>query len=39
LGDSSAALSLICTINAISREQLGAFYRDLSGHPMVVMVL
>jgi putative lipoic acid-binding regulatory protein len=32
-------LSLTCTINAVSREQLDALYRDLSSHPMVVMVL
>ncbi len=32
-------LSLTCTIRATSREQLDALYRDLSGHPMVVMVL
>ena len=32
-------LSLTCTINATSREQLDDLYRDLSSHPMVVMVL
>ena len=32
-------LSLTCTINATSREQLDSLYRDLSSHPMVVMVL
>ncbi|MBL0142306.1 MAG: DUF493 domain-containing protein [Betaproteobacteria bacterium] len=32
-------LSLTVTINARSREQLDALYRDLSGHPMVRMVL
>jgi uncharacterized protein len=32
-------LSLTCTINAISREQLDDLYRDLTSHPMVVMVL
>jgi uncharacterized protein len=32
-------LSLTVTINARSREQLDALYTDLSGHPMVVMVL
>ena len=32
-------LSLTCTINATSREQLDNLYRDLSSHPMVVMVL
>jgi putative lipoic acid-binding regulatory protein len=32
-------LSLTVTITARSREQLDALYRDLSGHPMVKMVL
>ena len=32
-------LSLTCTINATSREQLDSLYRDLTSHPMVVMVL
>jgi uncharacterized protein len=32
-------LSLTCTINAVSREQLDNLYRDLSSHPMVAMVL
>lgn len=32
-------LSLTCTINAVSREQLDSLYRDLSSHPMVAMVL
>jgi putative lipoic acid-binding regulatory protein len=32
-------LSLTCTINAVSREQLDALYRDLTSHPMVTMVL
>ena len=32
-------LSLTVTINARSREQLDSLYRDLSGHPMVTMVL
>jgi putative lipoic acid-binding regulatory protein len=32
-------LSVTVTINARSREQLDALYRDLSGHPMVMMVL
>jgi putative lipoic acid-binding regulatory protein len=32
-------LSLTVTINARSREQLDALYKDLSGHPMVMMVL
>jgi putative lipoic acid-binding regulatory protein len=26
-------------VNATSREQLDALYRELSGHPMVTMVL
>lgn len=32
-------LSLTCTVNATSREQLDALYRELSSHPMVTMVL
>jgi putative lipoic acid-binding regulatory protein len=32
-------LSLTCTINATSREQLDALYRELCDHPQVVMVL
>lgn len=32
-------LSLTVTINATSREQLDALYRELSSHPMAVMVL
>jgi putative lipoic acid-binding regulatory protein len=32
-------LSLTCTINATSREQLDDLYRELSAHPSVVMVL
>lgn len=32
-------LSLTCTINATSREQLDDLYRDLSSHPMVALVL
>ena len=32
-------LSLTCTINATSREQLDDLYRELSSHPMVAMVL
>ncbi|MDQ6619601.1 MAG: DUF493 domain-containing protein [Pseudomonadota bacterium] len=32
-------LSLTCTINATSRDQLDALYRELSSHPMVTMVL
>jgi len=32
-------LSLTVTINARSRAQLDALYSELSGHPMVIMVL
>jgi putative lipoic acid-binding regulatory protein len=32
-------LSLTCVINATSRAQLDDLYRELSGHPSVVMVL
>lgn len=32
-------VSLTCTINATSREQLDAIYQELCDHPMVVMVL
>lgn len=32
-------LAFTCTIRATSREQLDALYRDLSGHPMVKVVL
>jgi hypothetical protein len=32
-------LSLTCTVNAVSREQLDDLYRDLTAHPMVAMVL
>ena len=32
-------LSLTVTINAVSREQLDALYRELCDHPSVVMVL
>ena len=31
-------LSVTCIINATSREQLDALYRELCDHPMVVMV-
>ncbi len=31
--------SVTATINATSREQLDALYRELSSHPMVAMVL
>jgi hypothetical protein len=32
-------LSLTCTIRAVSQAQLDALYRELSGHPMVKVVL
>jgi len=32
-------VSLTCTVNATSREQLDAIYQALCDHPMVVMVL
>ena len=32
-------LSVTCTIDAKSREQLDALYRELNDHPAVVMVL
>lgn len=32
-------LALTCTIRARSRAQLDALYRDLTGHPMVKVVL
>jgi putative lipoic acid-binding regulatory protein len=32
-------LSLTCTVRARSREQLDALYRELSGHPLVSVVL
>jgi len=32
-------LSLTCTVNAESREQLDNLYRDLTTHPMVALVL
>jgi hypothetical protein len=32
-------ISLTATVNATSREQLDALYRDLCDHPTVVMVL
>lgn len=35
----SRYVSLTCTIRATSREQLDALYRELSGHPMVKVVL
>ena len=32
-------LSLTCTVNASSRDQLDNLYRDLTTHPMVALVL
>ena len=32
-------VSLTCTINATSKAQLDALYRELSGHPMVKVML
>lgn len=32
-------VSLTCTVNATSREQLDALYQTLCDHPLVVMVL
>lgn len=32
-------LSLTCTINAVSRQQLDELYRELCGHRLVKMVL
>ena len=32
-------LSITCNVNATSRAQLDALYRELCDHPMVVMVL
>ena len=32
-------VSITCTINATSRAQLDALYKELCDHPMVVMVL
>lgn len=32
-------LSLTCTINAVSREQLDAIYREISAHPLVKFML
>ncbi|MGB0127938.1 MAG: DUF493 domain-containing protein [Rhodocyclaceae bacterium] len=34
-----AYISITCTINAVSREQLDGLYRELSGDPRVLMVL
>ncbi len=35
----SRYICLTCTVQATSREQLDALYRDLTSHPMVKMVL
>ncbi|MCK6384584.1 MAG: DUF493 family protein [Rhodocyclaceae bacterium] len=32
-------IGLTCTVRAVSREQLDALYRELSGHPLVKVVL
>jgi putative lipoic acid-binding regulatory protein len=32
-------LSLTCTINATSKQQLDDLYREITAHPMVVMAL
>ena len=32
-------LSVTCTVNATSREQLDSLYRELCEHPLVVVVL
>lgn len=32
-------LSVTCTVRAVSRQQLDGLYRELSGHPMVKIVL
>ena len=34
-----AYLSLTCTVNATSQQQLDALYRELSTHPLVKVVL
>jgi putative lipoic acid-binding regulatory protein len=36
---SARYISLTCTIQATSQQQLDAVYRELCDHPMVVMVL
>ena len=36
---SNKYLSLTCTINAPSRQQLDDLYREISGHPLVLMAL
>lgn len=32
-------ISLTCTINATSKQQLDDLYREITGHPMVAMAL
>ena len=32
-------ISLTCTINATSKQQLDDLYREISGHPLVAMAL
>ncbi|AKU10016.1 hypothetical protein AzCIB_0111 [Azoarcus sp. CIB] len=32
-------ISLTCTVRAVSKAQLDALYRELSGHPLVKVVL
>lgn len=39
LSGSGNYLSLTCTVRAQSKAQLDALYRELSGHPMVKVVL
>jgi len=39
LSGSGNYISLTCTIRAVSRTQLDALYRELSGHPAVKVVL
>ena len=39
LSKKNTYLSVTCTIDAKSREQLDALYRELNDHPAVVMVL
>ncbi|MBZ0104824.1 MAG: DUF493 domain-containing protein [Sulfuricella denitrificans] len=36
---SNKYLSLTCTINATSKQQLDDLYREITSHPMVVMAL
>lgn len=36
---SNKYLSLTCTINATSKQQLDNLYREITAHPMVVMAL